>query len=379
MTKYRVVRALGLLVMFVLVVFSFAACGGGSGNSDSQSAEPTSEASEGGTAETGGAAPEEPGDGAPISIDVGSKKIEFPAGTQPNIAYFAANGNSYQEAAKEAAEAKADEMGAKLTWIDSEFSPEAQLPDLQNALATGGYNAWIFENYSAEASCPLIKKAIDQGIVVVQKSNLTCGSQNEPADESAWLEGTLATVGGSTSSTYYEAYANEVKAILGGTEDEVAVFTGQLGVVATENMTRGVQETGFNPVATIHTNYTTPEALAETQTLLQGHPGIEAILTSFTDTAIGVVRAIETDGGSSGVRVFDLGGSEVDVKLIEEGKLTMSQPIFPKTEAEEAVETIAKAFAGEKSERFQSGLAEGTPSHPVVVTKANVRNFKPEY
>lgn len=363
-------KIVGFVALFAAVAVVVAACGGGGSSSSSEAS--TSEETK---SETGGS---ESSSGGDISIDVGSKKIELPAGTEPNIAWFGGTGNTYQEASKEGAEAKAGEVGAKVTWFDGKYSPEVQIPLLQNALATGDFNVWVFENYSGEASCSYIKKAIEKGIVVVQKSNFTCGSEQEAANEDAWLDGTLATVGACCTSTYYDSFGNEVKKVI-EPNAEAGLLFGPPGVVATELLSAGVNQAGINVAEEINTGYTTPEGLAKTQTMLQGNPDMTVVLSSFTDLTVGIVRAIESSGKEDEIEVFDLGGSKVDKKLIEEGKLVSTQPYFPRSESETAVEVVAEAFEGKPVERFESGFPEGTPTKPYIVTKENVSEFNPEY
>ena len=377
--KRRFLEAAGLVVVLATLSIGVVACGGGGSDSSSSEAASTEESESGAGATSEGGAGSEEG-GGDISIDVGSKAIELPAGTKPKIAVFGSSGVAYQEVSKNAAEEKASELGLELTFFDAKFEPTTQLNQIQNALSTGEYNTWIFEDYSAEAACPLIQKAIDQDIVIVQQTNPTCKIGGKPANEEAWLEGTLATTGGATTSTYYDAFGEEVAKLIKTPEPEVALLTGPEGVTSTALLKHGVREAGKIPlVEEINTGYTTPEGLAETQTLLQAHPDTNVIISTYSDLTVGIVRAIEAAGKTGEIEVFDLGGTEVDAKFIKEGKLELSAPYFPKTVAETSVEVIAEAFEGTPTERFLAGFAAGEPSNPFFVTKKTVGEFETQY
>ncbi len=136
---------------------------------------------------------------------------------------------------------------------------------------------------------------------------------------------------------------------------------------------------GIKPVAEANTNYLTPEGLKETQNMLQSHPEINVVITIYSDLTVGVARAVEAAGKTGEIEVFDLGGDKANVKLIEEGKQTMSAPYFPRTVSETAVEAIHNAFEGKPVEKFYSGFSVGTPEEPFFVTKETLSEFEPQY
>ena len=364
-------RALCVFAFVVVAAVAIAACGGGGSSSSSSTAETSSGAE---TTE----APEKSEGGGEISIDVGTGTLEFPAGTEPKIGMFAASGAAYQETARKSAEETAKKYGYSLTFYDSKFDPGTQLNQLQNALSGGEYNAWIVESDAGKIICSTITKAGEQNIAVVQVTNFTCDQTEKPAGEESWTPGTLASVGGSTTITYYEAFAKKVKeSIPAGAQ--VGLINGPATVPTSTELKDSLEKEGIEPVEEVNTNYLTPEGLKETQNMLQSHSDINVIVSIYSDLTVGAVRAVEAAGKEGEIEIYDLGASSANVKLIEEGKQTLSAPYFPASVSSTAVEAIHKAFEGEPVEKFYSGFSQGTPEEPFFVTKETLKQYEVQY
>jgi ribose transport system substrate-binding protein len=371
-------RALGIFAFVLIAAVAVAACGGGGSSSSSSSSAENSSGGE--TEESSGGETEESaesGSGGEISIDVGTHTLKFPAGTTPKIAMFASSGAAYQEVARESAEKAAKEKGYDFTFYDGKFDATTQLNQLQTALSGGEYNAWIIEGDAGKIICSTVKQASEK-VVIVQTTNYTCEQAGKPAGEESWTPGTLTSVGGSTTITYYEAFAKKVAESIPANA-QVGFINGPATITSTEELKEALNNNGIEPVAEVNTNYLTPEGLKETETMLQAHSDINVIITIYSDLTVGVVRAIESAGKEGEIEVYDLGGSSANVKLIEEGKQSMSAPYFPASVSETAVEAISNAFAGKPVEKFYSGFSLGTPEEPFFITKETVSKYEPQY
>lgn len=364
-------RAFGAFLAAALIVVGVAACGGGGSSSE----ETTSSA----PAESTTASDTAEGGGGEIEINVGTSTLKFPAGTKPKIAMFAGSGVVYQEVARKAAEEQAKEYGYELTYYDSKFEATTQLQQLQTALSGGEYNAWVLEADAGKLACSTVKQAAEKNIAIVQIVNYTCEQADKAANEESWTPGTIASVGAATTVTYYEAFAKKVKEMIKTPNPVVGVVNGPPTVPTTEELQTALEKAGIEVEDEVPTAYLTPEGLKETQTMLQAHPDINVIVSVADDPTVGAVRAIESAGKTGEIEVFDLGGSKAAVKLIEEGKLTMTAPYFPATTAAEGITVLHKAFEGEPTERFYDGFAIGSVEKPFFVTKESLGEYKPEY
>ncbi|MEN3357099.1 MAG: ribose transport system substrate-binding protein [Mycobacteriales bacterium] len=321
------------------------------------------------------------GGGSSVTIDVGTQKLTFPAGTKPKIAMFAGSGIAYQTAYHDEIPNLEQKYGISITYFDSKFDPTTQLNQLRSAIQTKKFNAFMVENYSAASACTLLtKQAPAAGIVVSQLDNPTCDQATKPAGDEFWTPGTLNSIGAESTVTYYTGWAGKAKQLLGAGNHQVAVINGPPLVAATKNMDSAMSANGITPVANLNSDYTTPTALKETAALLQSHPDVDAIFSVGPDVTVGIVSALKQAGKSAGqVKVFEVGGAKQNAPLIESGYLTMSVPYTPTTIIDTAVEQLVNAFAGKQGPRFDAALNVGTADSPFQITKDTVGSYQFEY
>src|SRR3990172_305008 len=194
-------RSLALLVvMLAAALVLAAACGDDDDESD---AGPTT------TQGDGGSPTQSSGE---VEIDIGGgKTVTLDASEPLSIAYFVVGtSTSYLQANGDAAKAAAAEIGATIDVFDAEFAPEKQLNQVENALQSGKYNAFVFQPVSGPQACDLISKdAPDKGILVsINIAQLCDRGFNE--GEELWQPGTLNYVGSTTTLGYYQAWAEEI-------------------------------------------------------------------------------------------------------------------------------------------------------------------------
>jgi ribose transport system substrate-binding protein len=366
MRTMRYKRSL-LCVAAITSISALGACGSSSDDSSD-----TSPASTG----TGAAAAST----ADVKIDVGDgKTITIPAGTKPKIGFFAGAGNAYQSSYQDTVK-RLNGAGADITYFDSKFDPATQLKQLQNALQSKDYNAWIVENYGGKINCNILsKQAPAANIVVVQITNPTCDQADKPAGEQFWTPGTLSIVGGEATINYYDHWAKAAKDLFGPGDHVVGVLNGPPLVSSTVNLNKALKDNGIQPVANVAGNYTTPDGLAKAQTMLQAHPDIDVIMSIYGDTTLGGIQAVQQAGKTGKVKIFDVGGSKTVTDQVAAGKQTMSVPYFPVTQAEVAVQNINDAFAGKKVPRYSDAFAKGTVDDPFLITKETAADYDPQY
>ncbi|ADP81273.1 sugar ABC transporter substrate-binding protein [Pseudofrankia inefficax] len=355
-------RTTSAIAVAALSAAALAACG--------------SSGSDGGSAGLGAG-----GGSSSITIDVGTQKLTFPAGTKPKIAMFAGSGIAYQTAYRDEIPNLEKKYGISITYLDSKFDPTTQLSQLRTAIQGKKYNAFLVENYSAASACTLLtKQAPAAGILVSQLDNPTCDQATKPAGDEFWTPGTLNSIGAESTVTYYTGWAREAKQLLGAGDHEVAVINGPPLVAATKNMDSAMSANGFSPVANLNSDYTTPTALKQTADLLQSHPNVKAIFSVGPDVTVGIVSALKQAGKKPGdVQVFEVGGAKQNAQLIRDGWLTMSVPYTPKTIIDTAVASIVNALAGKQGPKFDAALNAGTADTPFQITKDTVDTYQFEY
>jgi ribose transport system substrate-binding protein len=232
--------------------------------------------------------------------------------------------------------------------------------------------------------CKILSHQAPEKNVLVSVSVLgLCGRDLKPTDE-LWTPGTLNFLNVEDSLDYHRGWAQAVAGMLPG-PTKVAVVSGPPLLTSSRTTERSFQEVrktrpDLEIAATVRTDLTTPDALAKVQTLLQGNPDIDAILSIHPDITRGVIQALKARGKQPGdVKLFDFGASRYDVEQIKAGWLTATTIYRPRTTTEQQVKSIVDAFAGRPVQRVMPVVEPGTADRPHMLTKDNVDGFRPEW
>jgi ribose transport system substrate-binding protein len=367
-------KAGAMLVVVVAIALGIAACGSSSSSSSSSS---TSTESTGGGGETENASA-----AGKASIDLGTETLEVEKGT-PKIGFFAYGLSAYELSYKAQIE-QMDKEGSDVTWVEAKFDAATQLKQLQTALTTGEYEAWIIEAVDAEGVCHLVsEQAPEQGIPVSVMVTPTCGRAEDPWGEEIWAPGTLNFVSDTANVTWLTNVYNAEKKVLEiGPNTKVALVGGPDIASQAKAVNKAVKAAGIEPVETVAGDYTAPTAQKLTQGILSRNPDIEVIIDGYEGATPGIVAALKEAGKSPGeVKIGDVGGSsEISIPNIESGWLAVSAAYDPKTTARIAIEQMEMAFNGEQGPRILPADPPGASlSKPLLVTKENVGSFKPTY
>jgi ribose transport system substrate-binding protein len=359
-------RAGAALIVVVVIAIAITACG-----SDSSSTSGGSETA-GGTTPGGAEGTTSSGN---ASIDLGTETIEVEAGTKPKIGFFAYGLSAFELAYKSEIE-KMDKEGSDVTWVESKFDAATQLKQLQTALTTGEYDAWIVEPVDAEGTCQIASElAPRQGIPVSIITQPICGRAEKPWGEEVWAPGTLNTVSDIANVTWLTNVLKAQKKVLGiGPDTKVGVLGGPEISAEAQAYEAAVKAAGIEPVEIAHGDFTVPTSQKQAQAMLSRNPDIEVILTGFEFATEGIIPALKEVGKAPGdVKVADISGSsEISVPNIKAGWL--------KATARTAIEQMELAFAGEQGPRALGADPPGASvTKPLLVTKENVDSFKPAY
>ncbi|MFT3864957.1 MAG: sugar ABC transporter substrate-binding protein [Solirubrobacterales bacterium] len=355
-----------------------AACGSsGSSSSGGGSTEAGGEEAAAGNAED--ASSEE---GGKASIDLGTTTLEVEKKV-PKIGFFAYGLSAYELSYKAEIE-KMDKEGSDVTWIEAKFDASTQLKQLETALSTGEYEAWILEAVDAEGVCNMVsRQAPEKEIPVSIMVTPTCGRSEKPWGEEVWAPGTLNFVSDTANVTWLTHVFEAQKEILEiGPETKVAFINGPDIAAQAKAVGAAVEAAGIEPVETVAGDYTAPTAQKLTQGILSRNPEIEVIIDGYEGATPGIIAALKEAGKSAGeVKVGDVGGSkEITVPNVKSGWLQVSAAYDPKVTARIAIEEMEAAFDGEQGPRFLPADPPGASlTEPLMITKENVGEFEPTY
>lgn len=306
------------------------------------------------------------------------------ATTAARIAFFSAGtSNSYLQAGISAARQEAKELhAAKFQVFDGQFSGSTQFDQIQVALASGQYNAFVVEPNDGSLVCNILtKQAAAKHVVVAIFNEPICGRATK-LGAAVWQPGTVTFVGGQTHTLYEQWMKFITKTDPQG--GQTAVISGPSLNANTENLDTSVSlltaDRNFKVVANQKTDYTTSEGFTTAQSIIQAHPSLKVIISNYSGVTEGIVRAVRAAGKLGKIKIFDMGGNGWATDAVKSGEITSTVVFLPRTEAATAVKAAVGAVHGKTFQHFVN--LEQAPYQPLgtpFITKANVAKFKPQY
>jgi ribose transport system substrate-binding protein len=294
------------------------------------------------------------------------------------IAYFSAGtSNSYLQASIDEAKKVAEEIGADLDVFDGEFTAQTQFDQMQQALTSGKYNAFVVEPNDGNLVCDILTNEAPEKDVLVSVFNLPiCGRATKLGDET-YQPGTITYVGGQTLDVYQAWVQDVIDSHPDGAK--IGLISGpdlNANSICFFEAAKAFEDVeGFEVVAQQTTDYTTPKAFDAAQTMLRANPEMDIIMSNFSGMTRGVVEAAE----GNDVEIYDFGGDEWALSNVKSGNLAGSVMMLPRQETREAIEAVAAYVEGEDVPPFinltESDTLPGTP----FATPENVSKFTAEY
>ena len=327
-------------------------------------------------------------DGDRLTVDTGDTVIDVDASDGLKIAFFnAALNTTYTQAMAAGVEAMAAEIGAEVTAFEAGWDPNTQIAQIENAIGSGEYNAFIVYAAEGSAVCSILTEdAPAAGIAVIPVITPLCGRTLARGEELI-APGTVSTVMGGGIVEYYEQWADYVSSQI--TEPTNVIYVAgpnaQDVVVAAEEAVRNAaeQNPNFTLLEVYYGDYSGDVALQAMQNALVTHPETNVVLSHFSTMTIGILKAL-SDAERSDIRVFDLGGDKTMKQPIEDGSVIASVPYFPYTAGVCGVDILGALFAGETvpqlvlSECGKGGEDTSVQTN-VVIDATNVADFAFEY
>jgi ribose transport system substrate-binding protein len=361
------VRAAALLFTGMCCAFALGACGddSSSGNASSQNV---------GTV-AAKAVPIDVGLDKPITVDNGKPKIGM---------LIPGTNNDWLRTYIASAQAEAKRLGVKLDVISANWDVQRQIDQMQNAIQSKKYDAWITAPIDSNVECKAVTKdPAAAGIVVSLVVLPACGRDLKPISD-VWSPGTLNMVNGQENIDYKRGFLDGVSKLLPGSHKVIMLYGPELNQ-STKTMKQALGELlkkrpDLKVVASANTDFTTPTAFAKTQTLLQAHPEADTVISVYSDITRGAIQAIKAAGKDGKINVFDQGGSKYSASQVAAGALTATTEYDAIDTGAASVRTLVDAFAGKKpGPRFVDTQSQGSVRQPYVITKANVGSYKADY
>jgi ribose transport system substrate-binding protein len=295
--------------------------------------------------------------------------------------FLASAANTYSQAQLEGAEDAAEELNATVEFFDGEFDSSKQFTQIQDAIQSGRFDAFVVSANDGNAMVPVIEEAIAADIKVAC-ALAPCGDDLttlEPQVENlvAHAGTTFPDNGAQIANLVVEACGDRdpcnvayIPGLLESAPYEVARLDGLESVLD--------EHDNIEVVATQEGGYLAEPALKVTEDLLQSRQDIHVIASSGDQMIVGAEQAVEDAGLTDQIALVGNGASRIGVKAIQEGRWYGSPVYMPYTEGKEATDRVIRAARGEDLEGEAINTDDFSSVGPVV-TKENADEYEPEW
>jgi ribose transport system substrate-binding protein len=290
------------------------------------------------------------------------------------IAFFGfAGANSFAQATLAGIKEQAAKEGVQVEFFDPNFDAATQVSQIQNAITTGEFQAFIVQANDGNAVVPPIREAIEEGIKVVGEFTPigTKYDTIEPQVDGLIFVGEPPTENGTALGEM------GVEACKGTDPCQVAYLEGFKALPLDNARTEAVKAAlakGSNVelVASVEGGYTQASGLKAAQNVLQANPDVDVMIGSSQAIA-GAEQAVEDAGAD--VKLIGNGGSRQAVKAVKDGRWFGTYVIAEKSAGAKAAELAIAAAKGEQVPRSFDTRELQNP----IGTKANLGGFTGQY
>lgn len=283
------------------------------------------------------------------------------------IAYIVkAKTDEFWTTMEKGAYAAAEEKGVSLEFQapEKETDVEKQVQMMDNAIVKG-FDAIILSAADSQALIPSIVKANNADIPVILVNDTI------DMDELEAQGGHVETYVGISQYDAAKQAGDYAKENI--TDGKICYLEGIPGVAALEDRLAGFKDqvSDFEIVASQTAKCDRNEAFNVMQNVLSASPDVNVVWAVNAEMGQGAIQAIEQNGFSGKVSVFDFDASSDDLAAIEDGTLTGTIAQYPNIQAETAIQCCLDALDGKE-------LEEQTETQSKLITKDNLAEYKEE-
>jgi len=292
---------------------------------------------------------------------VGCGRKERPAEQQKKIAVVISTlNNPWFVVLKDAAKARAEELGYKVDVFDSQNSPVVEASHF-DTIIDGRYAAILFNPTDAEGSIASVRRAKDAGIPTF------CMDREISASDVAVSQILSDNFSGGVAMGEY--FVRRL-----GQKGRYVELLGLLGDNNTRNRSDGFHSvvdnyTELKMVAQQSADFDRTKAMEVMESILQAHPDIDAVFCGNDAMAMGALRALVAAGKHKQVLVFGFDGAKDVIDEIRAGRIAGTVMQFPKTMAKMAAEFAHQYLQGKRD------FPQKVPVAVELVSPENIDNY----
>lgn len=317
-------KLLSVSVILVLLLTMLSAC---SKDAAETKAEETKKETKAETAKT-----ETTGETEAKESEGGNYKIGFAVSTLANEFFVEM---------KDAAEAKAAEMGIELVVLDAQDSTETQATQVED-LITQKVDLIILN--------PVDSDAIGTSVIAANEAEIPVITVTRPSNSGEVVQ-------------HLDIDNKEAGALIAGqlmkdldNKGKVAVLEGISGAPSSVDRQGGFVDKlkadapDIEVVTSLTANYSRDEGATVTEDILQANPELDAIYAHNDEMALGAVRAIEAAGRQDEIKVYGIDAVADAIEALKTGEMAATVQQQPDLQIQTALESAVKVLKGENVE-----------------------------
>jgi ribose transport system substrate-binding protein len=296
--------------------------------------------------------------------------------TVKKIAFFGfASANSFAQATFAGIKEQAAKEGVQVKFFDPNFDSAKQVSQIQNAITSGQYQAFIVQSNDGNAVVPPIKEALAAGIKVVAEFT-PVGTRYDTIQPQ--VPG-MIFVGEAPADNGRTLGELGVDACKGVDPCNVAYLEGFKALPLDNARTAAAKAAlGKAPnvklVASVEGGYTQASGLKAAQNVLNAHPDVNVLIGSSQAIA-GAEQAVKDAKLTGKVKLIGNGGSRQAVAAVKAGRWFACYALAEKSAGAKAAELAIKSARGES---VPKSFDERT-FNQVKGTKENLGSFQGQY
>lgn len=240
---------------------------------------------------------------------------------------------------KDAAEAKANELGIELVVLDAQDSAEKQASQVEDFIMRG-VDLLIIN--------PVDSDAIGTSVVACNNENIPVITVTRASNA-----GTVVQHLDIDNKEAGRLDAEQLIKDLGG-KGKVAILEGIAGSSSAIERESGFVDalagTEIEVVTSLTANYSREEGATVTEDILQSNPELDAIYAHNDEMALGAVRSVAAANRSAEIRIYGIDATDDALVAVENGEMAATVQQQPDLQIETALENAMKYLAGETLE-----------------------------
>lgn len=326
-------------------------------------------------------------EGKSITIDVGGGYKIDTKGEPLRIAYFAiGSNNSYLKASIDEANKTASKLGVTLDVFDGNFDASTQINQMEIALASKKYNAWILQPASGEAECEIATKKAPAANILVQNLDFTLCGHIYGEGEELWSPGTLNFVGGNETVSAWSTLLQKAVNDNPGPQT-VGVLAGPALNSITKALLKAMRDVApkdWKILPIVYTDYSVPDAQAKAMPLIQAHADMSLLVSAYTNITKGGVAALKASGRLGKIKIYEGGGTVTGLDYVNQGITQATLARYSRAPIQYSIQIVVDAWSGKTVPRYTANdgheMEVGRPPNAAafLVTKETAQNYHPE-